>query len=234
MDSLTRGAASAAPFADPQNARRWFELIHEELQRLPEDVAYDDAMDAILRRADSDGIAWAAEALSDYLSAYASDPAVVLRELAEADHVQEYVEASIAVATGDAERDAPFDMGAWESYLAQWQSGWDGTDASWTGFVEGLRYWAPDGLRAAVDQLLDSAETTGRVEVLAAYGLVAAAQPTVPEPVASPESAITSHAVIASVLKDRPDLAALGEARLEELFTEVMAEFQVTGQPVSG
>jgi hypothetical protein len=45
-------------------------------------------------------------------------------------------------------------------------------------------------------------------------------------------AAAPAEAVIASVLQDRPELAALGEERLQELLAEVMAEFQTGQHPV--
>jgi hypothetical protein len=260
MDPVTYGAAVAAPFSDAEYARRWFELITEQLLELGEDVAFEDAMNAIRQHADADGIVWAADALTEYLQANASEPVAVLRALADPDHEQEYVEASCAAALqasgegavegGDATaddgesaasaEDLPFDETAWGEYLGRWQGAWDGTDEAWPAFKESFLYWAPDGTRTAAQQLVGSAEASGLVDVLMPYGIVAPGE-AAPAEAAGAEAAgadaapvVAADAVIASVLQDRPDLAALGDERLQELFAEVMAELDTGDRPVSG
>ncbi|MFD4636442.1 hypothetical protein ACFWN2_03945 [Lentzea sp. NPDC058436] len=76
----------------------------------------------------------------------------------------------------------PFDEAWWGAYLTKWAGGWDGTDATWPDFAQGIRYWAgeePAGateLSRRVEELLSHAEgqdITGRAEFLTAYGIVA-------------------------------------------------------------
>jgi hypothetical protein len=272
MDELTHGAVVSAPFADPLDAERWFQLVADHVGELEETASWADARDALRSGAGSSDLAWAAEAVTDYLDSRAGDPMQVLRDLADPDNRNEYVAASCAAAvaegpaemavegasygdaTGTGQADTvPFDDGAWYEYLQRWQGQWDGTEEGWQSFRESFAYWAPDGTRDAARQLIEQAEGSDKAATLAPYGIVAAAPADAPAGPALEDSASADLAadlpatgtgpaeadvrsfgddaeaeeVIAGLLQDRPEFAALGAERLQELYAEVIAELDV-------
>jgi hypothetical protein len=287
MDALTYGAVRSAPFASRLDAERWFQLIADQVGGLDETASWEDARHVLRSGAESSDLAWAVEAVTEYLDSQSVDPIQVLWELADSDHRDEYVAASCAAAeaeeaaaggataggaadaaygdayaggsvsgseTGQADT-VPFDEGVWYEYLQRWQGQWDGTDEAWQPFRESFVYWAPDGTRDAARQLLEQAEASDRAAALAPYGIVAAtpAEPAGPADAlvetAAQETAAADRAadapaagagsaeadvgtsgipeadeVIGGLLQDRPELAALGAERLQELYAEVIAE----------
>jgi hypothetical protein len=95
----------------------------------------------------------------------------------------------------------------YEEYLAPY------LDTAWG---PGWEQHPDEHKRAWLDQLL-----TGLEERPAETGLSAATQ-------------VDATAVIADVLADSPELAELGDERLQQLFAEVMAEFESAEQPAAG
>jgi hypothetical protein len=235
VDELTYEAAVCVPFDGPDDARRWFQMIAEQMRDLPEDVSYDDAVAAVVRGADAVGLAWAAEPLVEHLTAATTDPLAVLRQLGDPGLEAELVDANHAVAAQRAREPgaadssaAEYDDAAWNEYLARWQGQWDGNAESWPGFKESFLYWAPPGAKQAAHQLVEAAEAAGALETLTPYGIPAATPPA-EQTAAEPEA----EAAIAAVLEEHPELAALGTKRLQELFSEALAGLSAGDQRAS-
>jgi hypothetical protein len=252
MDTVTYGAAVSALLPDRDAAERWFRLVSDQVRSSAADASWDDVRAGLREGAEAVGLGWAAEALVEYLDRAASEPVEVLRELADPDLEAECVEANqAAVAAGQhaarAGRDdaeavpaegaspAEIDDAAWQEYLARWQGQWDGTEESWPAFVESFVFWAPAGLKAAAQQLVDHAVGFDKVAALTPYGIPAAAAgpadtgaadtgPTDIGPVASGDP--EADEVINGLLQDRPELARLGVERLQDLYAEVAAELE--------
>jgi hypothetical protein len=248
MDPVTYGAAVSTPWPDRDAAERWFRIVSDQVRASAEDASWDDVRTGLREGAEAEGLGWAAEALVDYLDRATPEPVEVLRELADPDLEPEYVEVSQAAAAAGqheaADRDdaeafpvatspAAIDDAAWQEYLARWQGQWDGTEESWSAFVESFVFWAPEGLQAAAQQLVDHAAGSDKVAALTPYGIPAAAAapaetadaetgPTDAGPVASGDPEVDE--VINGLLQDRPELATLGVKRLQELYAEVAAE----------
>jgi hypothetical protein len=240
VDTLTYGAAACAPFDRPDDARRWFQMIAEQMRNVPEDPSFDEAVEAIVKGADAVGLAWAAATLVEYLPAMTTDPLAVLRELGDSRLEAELVDANQAAAAqqgaeqgagqgaqpGEAVAAAAeeFDEAVWNAYLTRWRGQWDGIEESWPGFKESFLYWAPAGATQAAHQLVETAEMAGLLETLTPYGIPAAGTVPAAQSAEDPQS----EAAISAVLEEHPEFAALGTKRLQELFAEAAAELQAS------
>jgi hypothetical protein len=153
-------------------------------------------------------------------------------------------------ADGAAPPAAEYSDAAWGDYLGSIQGGWDGGEATWDEFRGRLLQGAPAGLHDAAQALVTHAESSGdKAAALAPYGLVLPSAADAAPPPAETDAAAGDAAgdaaaadeaeidpavaaldiqddTLAELLKEHPEFAALGAEGLEELMTEVLAEFE--------
>ena len=257
MDQVAVGAITAVWHDDADQARLWFTTIgtaYQHFVAVP-DGAWSD-FEASLRTAA------ASASIGDdtvngfvaYVSAHASDPLVVARELGDAAALDEVVgvyeravaayaepegvhteEPEVVVETADT---VEFDQDAWFVYLAQWDRGWDGTDDAWPTFVSGFLHHAPDGSRVMAQQFIDQLEampTPERVTGLADFGITVAEPPVAEvaedEVVGDPPQELTSEDVTPEAPEDKSEAAEeLPDLEFDpaELMSELVDEAQLT------
>lgn len=255
MDAATYAAAGATQFADAAQAQQWFDGIAYEVATLEPDTTWDEAAERLRTIAGSSGLDWAAEALIAHLE-QEPDPTAILRELGDPEAAVECVSAAVQNAGDDAPADpgyadagdpagpaGEFSDAAWADYLAGMQGGWDGGAATWTDFRNRFVSDAPPGLQDAAEAVVAQAEADGdKAATLTPYGLVAPSSAdagTAPDDAGAdaaamdPDEAAEAVAALdiqddtlAELLKEHPEFAALGAEGLEELMTEVLAEFE--------
>ncbi|HUQ57208.1 hypothetical protein [Lentzea sp.] len=188
-DAATVGAIIAPGIAEEGRAENWFRLISE---------CYHDSVEDNDGQVPDWGTYWGSlsgkatdlgSAERDEFERYMRSvmaPMEIIGDLAGDSRgsavsavLSKYVEnRQVEVAAGE----EPFDEASWGAYLTKWAGGWDGTEATWPDFAQGIRYWAgeePAGateLTRRVEELLAHAESqdiTARTEFLTAYGIVA-------------------------------------------------------------
>jgi hypothetical protein len=118
-----------------------------------------------------------------------------------------------------------YDEAAWHQFLATNLPSWSGTEAAWGQFSEWFTYHAGQaGLSSPAQAFVDhlaALSNDQRIATCAQYGVTIAAPAAEAAPVAATGE---MSALMAEILKERPEFAAIPEARRLELIAEVLAE----------
>jgi hypothetical protein len=143
-----------------------------------------------------------------------------------------------------AQADAGYDADAWNAFVAEHLTRWDGSAQTWAQFKEWFLYYAnTQQLGSPADSLvahLDGLPVAERIAACAEYGVVIQApEAAVPseaaavpeergEQAASPSPAVEldeeAESIIAEVLAEDPEFAAIPEERIRELMAEALRE----------
>jgi hypothetical protein len=228
MDAVAAGAVTAVWHSDTAEAKRWFELIEEQHRRLAADGNQPDwtqFKQALAERASSAG--FDGETVNEfvtYVETYSSSPVSVVAELAnDRDGALQAYTSALEEATDTTPEVAPFDETAWKQYLAQWNGGWDGAEATWLGFKQGFLHYAPEGTAAAAAELIAYVESQpDKIQVLAQYGIGLAHKEVVAQPAAAADAMVERAAD--EIVDDADeeydeelDLASWGDGEIEVL-----------------
>lgn len=129
------------------------------------------------------------------------------------------------------ENPAQYDANAWQAFLVENGTRWNGTAESWSQFEKWIRYEADKrGLgypATGLFEYLASQSVSGRIATLKQYGVPITA-PVAPQPAQQtaqpPEPVEFTDSDLADLLAEDPDLAEIPEARRQEILAEVLAE----------
>lgn len=221
MDAVVIGAVTAAPIHGSEQLTSWFTALCELFDAHGAD-GWHDFQEHLRARVAEDGIPdVAVESFVAYLDTYASDPVQVLAELREVGDRLPVWHQELTEQQAAPEDPAEEPAEAWYAYLAENGPAWDGTEESWQPFREWFAYYATEqGVGVSAEGFLRLAESGDKHAVFAQYG-VAASVVTVDTLRALPDDVM--QPAVDAMLRNTPELAALGERRLREIVAEETA-----------
>jgi hypothetical protein len=214
MDAVVVGAVTAAPIEGAEPL--WFTALCELYDSHGADGWYS-FQEQLRARAAADAIPdQAVDMFVAYLETYASDPMQVLASLREVgDQLPAWHQ---ELRQGQGSQEEPAEV--WQAYLAENGPAWDGAEESWQQFREWFAYYAAEqGVGASAEGFLQLAEAGDKHLVFAQYGV--AVPVTVDTLRALPDEVM--QPAVDALLRNAPELAALGEQRLREILAEVTA-----------
>lgn len=123
--------------------------------------------------------------------------------------------------------ESAYDEQAWQAFLTEKGPAWDGTEQSWAQFSQWFLYYAGErGLTepaTALVEYLNSQPAAERITTFAQYGVTIT-------PAAGGASDDDLHSVMADILAEKPDLAAIPEERRRQLLAEVFGHAVTTSR----
>jgi hypothetical protein len=173
MDPVVSGAITAIGLEDPAQRVRWFELLRNTYHSQAAAGAPDWTIFSpkLEESATSEGFPDSAVGIFiEYLNSYAHSPIAVIAELDQlGDELPNlYNQLAAEPAAGDG-TESGYDEVAWNAFLAENGSHWNGEESAWKPFCEWFRYAAAQlGLAAPADQFL--AYVGGQADKVAVFG----------------------------------------------------------------
>jgi hypothetical protein len=182
MDDNTKNVAVAVRHQDAGQASQWYETIKQTVYS-EDGQDWETFKSKFGQEAASHFDSGTIQEFFQATEAYATDPMATIVDLVNASTDELVLLYQEAMGEGQESEGqegegqeggdgSGVDPAAWEQFLQQCNGVWDGAEETWAQFTEWLRYYAPDEIKSAIEDLINYVESSGdKVGALYQYGV---------------------------------------------------------------